>query len=346
MGNSRIISNIEPFNDIWYKNCFYSALFPVIQSFNKSITPILLNEIYYYSYRPKSITLQYEVNERFSEDEISRSMGILVKANRNDDIFDQIINAIDSNNPVILFIDCFYESIRPDAYLKNHFPHYILIIGYNSSEKEFHIIEHQYRDSFTFEKRTISFSDIIKSYSSALVYFQDQINIPTYYEFSSFEPIIQNPNDNEFWVQSFYDHLGEQEQLIKRGISNIEQFTIDLESVVSNERDFTCYFEENHEVLFEAFNTIIRNKEIEIYRLKKVFGSIELTKNLEHVHNHWCIIRGMFWKYKFSNSYDVKFFRVILDRLNIISKNEHVFHESLFDCVNKGRGQSGIISLP
>lgn len=75
--NIDILENIEPFNDIWYKNCFYSSLFPIVLYFNKTITPYLFNELYFYSYDSDEMVVGQNTVKIAPEYSLLESIGIL-----------------------------------------------------------------------------------------------------------------------------------------------------------------------------------------------------------------------------------------------------------------------------
>lgn len=53
MDNEKYIANIEPFNDLYFMNCFFSSLFPVVLSYKKDILPLLINSVMVYSLNSK-----------------------------------------------------------------------------------------------------------------------------------------------------------------------------------------------------------------------------------------------------------------------------------------------------
>lgn len=78
--NTKILDNFEPYNDIWYKNCFYHALFPIVTHFNRNISPFLINDIFIYRYDKDKTGVKFtqEVLSKKSLLEILKSLGIIV----------------------------------------------------------------------------------------------------------------------------------------------------------------------------------------------------------------------------------------------------------------------------
>lgn len=53
-------------------------------------------------------------------------------------IVSQLIDAIQHNHPMIISVDFYYLPAKYDMYLKSHFPHAILVIGYSQDEQFFY----------------------------------------------------------------------------------------------------------------------------------------------------------------------------------------------------------------
>lgn len=78
------------------------------------------------------------------------------------EIVSHIKKAIDEEKYIILYMDYFYEKIRPDVFGKEHGKHTILIYGYDEHSKKFEIIEHKNKNSFIYEEQLIDYCDIEK----------------------------------------------------------------------------------------------------------------------------------------------------------------------------------------
>lgn len=66
----------------------------------------------------------------------------------------------------MVWIDCFYETIRPDAYQKNHWGHILLVYGYDDEKETVEFLEHSYTDSFTYKRANMSYEDFKMCYDS------------------------------------------------------------------------------------------------------------------------------------------------------------------------------------
>lgn len=185
MCNYKILDNIEPYNDIYYKNCFYQAFFPVVNHFNKDIALFLLNDIFVYDYDKEKDGLRFDLKALSieSESKLMEEIGIVLQAKKSSSIISDLKTSINSERPVIIPIDAYYESFRPGVYLGSHTPHNLLVYGYNEYEQTFNILEQISKDSLRCGKNTISYMDTDNCYNGYLNNFLNDNKLPTYYEF-------------------------------------------------------------------------------------------------------------------------------------------------------------------
>ena len=95
--------------------------------------------------------------------------GIAVKTqDLSEDIVKDLTSSISNGNPAVIWIDCYYEPIRTDMYLKEHWAHMLLVYGFNEQEQTFDILEQKNREALLYERRTISYVDIVSSYNGYL----------------------------------------------------------------------------------------------------------------------------------------------------------------------------------
>lgn len=331
--NFEILDNFEPYNDIWYKNCFFHAFFSVVRHFNRDILPFIINDIFIYKYNDVKVDVKFgmEIVSKNSIESILENMdiGVITKVSSSDIVGD-LITSIDDERPVIIMIDCYYESIRPDAYQKNHWPHSLLIYGYNNTEEVFYILEHRYRDSYLYEKRTISYADVINSYNGFINYLRTDIKQATYAEYY----LKCKGNNSEtshikkdVYEDMFFENLQKNKESIYISLENLKLFTEDFKQIVFDE----LLLKNNVEDLLNALNGIINNKNLERYSILKIFGSKLNSINLcESIINNWGFIRGIIGKYKISSQYNLKSFEKSIEKLIDIYDLECRWYDNLF----------------
>jgi len=330
----KILDNFEPYNDIWYKNCFYHALFPIIKHFNRDIFPFIVNDIFIYKYNNSKVGVEFdlEIIEKDNIEKILEDMSISVFTKvESPNILEDLIDSINNERPVIIYIDQYYESIRPDSYQKNHWGHTLLIYGYNNIEESFNIIEHRYRDCFLYEKRIMSYSDVEKCYNGFIANFQKEKKYPTYYEYTMKH---SDPSFNKYnifkksdYVDMFFENLQENRKAIYNGIENIKLFTGDYKKMVFDE----MALKNNVDSLLDSLNRLVGNKNLERYYILKLLdsklSSIELCNAII---NDWNFIRSIIGKYQLTLKYNLKSFEKTIEKLIEIYELEYQWYDSLF----------------
>lgn len=292
-----ILLDIHPFNDVYYKSCFYNSLFPVIQYLKGSIIPFLLNDtiVYQIQRREDGVWPEARYLPRQSDSLLLQHAGIEFHAkSKSEKIIPDTMKAIQTGNPVILWIDCYYASIRKDLYETTHLPHTWLIYGYNEEERVFHIIEHPLRDNLAYDKKKVSFEEVTRAYNGYLANFMNFFDEYSYYEYylsgTGERGVLSEPDDQINELKRCY--LTGREAIAK-GIMELEEYLCD-----ENSRKLMA----NDQVL-EGLNTLVNVKQVELYRLKLLFGSShDEVKIVEDILNLWKAIRAKVAKNLFTGS--------------------------------------------
>ena len=334
----KVLQNIEPYNDIWYKSCFYHAFFPVINHFDKSILPFILNDFFVYMLNTnnnyQSLTLDC-LGIR-NEEDILKSIGIHVQCIKSSaDIARDLISAIDCESPVNIHIDSYYESIRSDVYKKVHCPHVLLIFGYNKLEKYFHAVEHRYRESVLFEKRTISYSDIVDSYNGYIKNYHKATRHPTFMKYSL--NICRHDKKKlsctfDIWIRDYINNILRKELEITQGLNNIKYYSESIKNIFFDISALNL----NVDNLLDNLNKIVNYKNAQRYTLLKAFKpEPEIILLLESIISCWSFVRGIIGKYKFSGIYDVKSFSLSIEKIIRIYSLEQEYYDKLFSFYKK-----------
>ena len=148
------INGIKPFNDFFFKSCYYHQLLAGIASFGVDKDAVLLNS--FTSIQPSFNTGK---NGFFNEEKLEKLLGykrIHCNVSRR-----KLIRCIDKGQPVIMGVDCYYLDSRPDTYLIQHMPHFVLVYGYDLTNKEANIVDHQYRNGYAYIEKTVSLDNIL-----------------------------------------------------------------------------------------------------------------------------------------------------------------------------------------
>lgn len=324
----KVLENINPFCDIFYKSCFYNSFFPVVKRLGKMIEPFLINDVPVFDYDENmddvKLRIKYIENERLEKLCDDLGIGFDIRGSSNN-IIDDIVSAIEKDRPVIIWVDCFFESIREDTYQKEHLPHTWLVYGFNSEEKIFNIIEHSFSQNLLYKERIISFEDTENSYKGYLTNYEYGEDLPTYFEFY---PSVYNKNSYKaddvirVMTQNIYSV---REQIIS-GLENILRFYDDFVYIVSDEQ----ILRKNISNLISLFNDILNAKKAEKFKNLRIIKEPQNIKFLlDNVYDSWSSLRLELTRYMFSPNYDISALQVLADRIKEIYKWENEYYAKL-----------------
>ena len=325
----KIIPNIEPFGEFYYYNCFYSSLIPAILSYNKSIMPVLVNGVFYYriNYDVSDMCMCAGYEHIKDLKELLCEQGINLKVREKSDcILEDIIESISLGKLVIVWLDCFYESIRNDLYMKEHWRHSILFYGFDLTEKVFFIIEHDKREDIEYRKKTISFEDVVNSYQGYLTHYH-QNNIMSYIELSCLNNTVENGNLDQYKVK-YLENLKIAEKSINTGLAILRN-TVEVFIELFDDEDLLS---KRCEKVILGLNDIIEAKRAERYTITKLFGQDDLQITLhDRSSEYWKAVRAVFARYQYSNIYRPKSFQNAKNNLKEIYSIESEYYRSLLN---------------
>ena len=146
------IEGVKPFNDLYFRSCYYHQLLAGLNAFNIDKDEVLLSFFYKVldNFGVKEINFNYDKG-------FIKSLNYSIKlCNLNKR---QLIKWIDKGNPVILGVDDYYLESKEATYLKVHEAHFILAYGYDLDKDEVNIIEHDYFSDYNYKEKVISLSN-------------------------------------------------------------------------------------------------------------------------------------------------------------------------------------------
>lgn len=228
------------------------------------------------------------------------------------------MESIDKGNPIILFYDPYYISIRQDAYNKRHMMHSVLVNGYSKEDKLVYVLEHKNWESLFYEQVTISFREIEDAYQFGTSENEGDF---TYYDFHVNESI---PITQGVLRKKYCNMIYENKEVILKGIENFKLFLNDYEKIVFEEPKR----KETYEKFLEVFSRIINTKRVEQQRIDYLFGkNSEHSKIIEEIVNLWERVRTYIGRYIFSGKYSNKDMTKSIDLLKeIIFEEENFFN--------------------
>lgn len=326
---NKIIQNIEPFNEFNLYDCMLHAIFSIINHFGRHVYSFLFKSTYKIDlYGDVFIDLM-----RPKSEVILCEMGIIqCSKNISEDIVLDIKNALVFNRPVVVYLDCYYESMRDDAYMKNHYPHAFLIYGFDDNIKKFNIIEHKYNNSAIYMKKQIGYSEIINCYRSGINNLGLQNYGDTYYEYFAMPDFEYNLNDTDYYIK-YLDDINYKSVLLE---NNLMEFRNNIPNFVTHISDI-----DHLDEVINQLSELINEKNKEKYILLSLFSDdlSDVKTIIDKIINEWIIIRGIIIKMKFLDKVDER----NLDNIRI--RGEEIYQkesELLSGLLNIHYGRKGL----
>jgi len=246
------------FNDIFYKSCFYNALFTVLQSCRYSIGYFFVNNFCAYTTNNEGIIgadyQELRDCKKMLEDTKVRYRG----ESHVIDIVKYAVDEINQGNILLIWIDPYYALIRKDAYRLKHRSHPWVVTDVDMENKYFFIYEHTNSDSLNYQKQGVSFDELSACYDSYIsLYAKDENGYSCY----SFEHKHKNQKVNLDFNSIYLDNL----------ISNKDKINSNRDALVSFIETFAehitelDYLKANKENIIASLNELINAKKVERY---------------------------------------------------------------------------------
>lgn len=332
--SKNILGNIKPFNDIFYKSCFYNSLFPAINHFNRSIIPIIINDVNIYCYERDKAGMQLNAKHLSCSDAASilkkEGVAFEVKNVESKDLISNIKNAIKNQRPVIIWVDCFYESIRPDMYMKEHWDHSLLVYGYNDENQMLNIIEHKHKENLFYRERTISYPDVVRAYEGNIKNFKE--NMPEYETYFEYYPVkADGHTEGEDYIAICTSNYVSKKAEILSALEHIKTFKANFIEITKNHSVLSV----NLQDILDGLNNIINIKLAEKYKIINVLGEkLKYMYLMEKVIYNWNFIRSIFGKFSYSNKYKTEAINESITIIEEIYELECEFYKGLFSSLN------------
>ena len=280
----KVLEGIKPFNDFFFKSCYYHQLISGLSLFGIHKDNILLN---YLTTIKKGFLTEKEAI--FSEKVLAKLLGFKSKIYKFNE--KTLIKNISRGNPLIVGVDCYYLESRVSTYLKSHDPHYILVYGYDKVARQAFVVDHDYRNSIDYAEKVIDLDNLLLA--------NRMLSKNKVYGLFSSKALIKKKSNKEIRL---LDYIPRQVfvQNLENSIDNIaklKQWIIeDVNKIKELEDRLTQYMFD-----LKTWNIClskceqIDNKEIAFY--------------LSDIANAYSNILTVFWKMKTQNNYQYIFDR-------------------------------------
>jgi len=205
---------------------------------------------------------------------------------------------IEAGYLIIVWVDCYYLSIRADTYHKFHNPHTILIYGIDTEKQLYYAIEHREIESLKYERKLIPFSDIIDGYKSFNeTYKTEFFNVKPFHFYKLNEESSYHQNINEIALD-YHNKLLKNIQTSENKAAIIQSHLGTINTYLKNQR----VLDEKLDDIFTSMNDIINAKKAELYKSEYLFPN-EMSTALNDIIKLWVDLRIPFARYKYSLQY-------------------------------------------
>lgn len=326
----RVLDNVKPFNDIFYRSCIMNAIFPIVTMWNLNLLPLLKKDIFLYGkVRDFNESHRAEYIELESLPESLHSLGIEMRQQEiMGSVIQPVIDSINAGCPVVLGIDCFFERNRPEFYLQSNWPHSILVYGYDGVKQEFLIIEHTGVNNLDYQKQTLPFLDLEYAFQSGKDKYPSMENGWHYLEFKkSTEPVACSENE-EF--QSYRTKIASYRDTVRNDIEGLA----DLLSLLRNSTENEENWQKNRQKINVYVESIVEAKEAQVYMFSKMADStgaiLDLSFTLEKITEKWKFLRNVVYRACLSNRYNHDSFEKAFVLLSDVQKYENDLLEKVY----------------
>lgn len=329
--NQIILEGIEPFNDVYYKSCFYNSLFPIVKYLGKDVSTFLVNQIIAYNYDDNLKTIPLSASYRSIKDDstILDEIGIFARTKEvSNDIIHDITSSISEGRPAILWVDSYYEPIRDDTFQKKHLVHTWLVFGFNDTKRECHIIEHRHSDSLVYEKYVLGYDDVINSYEGFIDNLQSSmVEIPSYSDYSnSKKESSRKKNGQVNHLHVFRENYLRYRDTVLEGLEGIKLFQKLYAMIIADENTLS----ENVVPLIDCLNEVIKIKKVESCRARMVLNTKpDYARLVGEITDYWDFVRKQLARYMYTSAYKPENLTAIVKVIDTIYNLEHNYHKML-----------------
>ncbi|MBH5320334.1 hypothetical protein I6N90_21310 [Paenibacillus sp. GSMTC-2017] len=326
-----LLPDIEPFNDLYYRNCFYNSFFPVVNHFGGSILPFLINDLIVFQHTDAEDAGQYELQY----EEIKPLETLFVEQHFTvetrysyTDITGEFVQSICQGHPVIVWVDSYYIPFRSDTFMKQHVDHTLLLYGYDERNRLFHILEHDRRENLTYKPCVITYDDLIRACRGFQEEYQQLEHRVAYYS-------IEHNSHAERWQPNLIELQGlfasnvlYNRKRLNESMAVLQQFVAWFKQTSSIE----VTFKDQVQALVETLNQILNAKHVEGYRLTALYGAdAELLVLHRECVEHWETIRKGTVRFLYMPIYQMDRIKAIHERLERLMAAEQHFLSRLIE---------------
>ncbi|MCR5460084.1 MAG: non-ribosomal peptide synthetase [Acetatifactor sp.] len=321
------VTHVEPFNDIFYRSCINNAFISALKHWGQDELHILSNDLALYGAAEKGKVperVKYLENRKLQE--LFADAGIEMQVlERSEDIVRDVAGVLNNDGLVVLGVDCYFESIRKDFYLKDHWPHNILVSGYDGHLKEVTVTEQTGINYLDYHEQKLSFLDMEYAYQSNLQRF------PSFEDGKSFIALYQSSHEGKkdisHYYKSYTEYLRDSMDVVKKHLDNIRNIGVYLQERTQSLDEINKEYS-NMVMLLDG---IIDSKTAQAYVYERF---IEISEEwswgrdvMNEIGKAWKRIRNVIYKIKLTQSYEEESLMEAISGLDAVDHKERTFYD-------------------
>ena len=153
---SNKIEGVKPFNEFFFRNCFWHQLIAGVSCLGISEDKVLVNHFVFakenFGLDESGILPTKEFEKFFGYR--CRHCGVTERS---------LVENVDRGRPMLVGVDCFFLESRTDTYQKLHDPHFVMVYGYDRAKRLAFVVDHNYKNGFDFTEKIISLDNVLLS---------------------------------------------------------------------------------------------------------------------------------------------------------------------------------------
>lgn len=299
----RVVHDIQPFNEVFYIDCYYQALIPVIDYFGGNYHALFANRssLYQTSNRD-SVNFQVDYITEMEDDAFLDSLGIEKKeVVESNDIINELIASLNKGSLAIVNIDCYYVARKKSLFNQSHWSHSILVHGYDQENREFYIVDNQEIQSMSYGKNIISFAELLKAYKGYNEFYNSNGMQKSVFFFNKLDREA-NYADHEN-VKTFT--INNMKNMRKKFINSskvLDKIVSGFGNIVHDENQL---FERINQLNF-VFGDLLTAKRIDLYKSQKILADPQLERILSSIVEHYEYICNVMRKLEITKRFNEK----------------------------------------
>lgn len=317
------MSEAVTFSEVWYKDCFYHALFSAIMTLGENHETMQVYDFYKYSLSPNGVLSYKQCKELRVEEGLARIGVEISTCKPKEQISRSLKNWLDEGCLIIVNVD--RNVLEPQVNNIDVACHSVLVYGYD--ENDFLIMENRYVNSNLFEKKVIDADLLSKAYLSF-------IDILKHFKYGAYviskRCAIENTPDLR---QLMFDCISSNYEERKKSIESLQQYVEVINQRIRTESALNEYGNE----IMKCMNDVIVNKNVEEYSIRSVLGTQPFSNTLGTIIEKWKLCRTLIYKYQLLNRFSISDMEKVTKILHeiIIEENKFVLELEAYLCNRK-----------